>query len=53
MIKCGKMAKCDMGEMQSENAFLRRMYFLNDAKGLFQETIFGMSIKILKDWCRK
>ena len=38
------MAKCDMGETRSENAFLRRTYFLSGLKGLFEEMIYGMSI---------
>ena len=41
---CGKMAKCDMGEMHSEKSFLRVTYFLNDPKGLFKEMIYGMPI---------
>ena len=37
------MAKCDMGEMHSENAFLWAT-FLNGLKGMFEEMIYGMSI---------
>ena len=50
---CGKMAKCDMEEIHSANAFLRVTYFLNGPKGLFEEMIYGMPIQILKYWCTK
>ena len=40
----GSMAKCDMGEMHSENPFLRVTYFLNGPKGLFEKMVYGMSI---------
>ena len=33
-----------MGEMRSENTFLRVTYFLNGPKELFEEMIYGMSI---------
>ena len=37
-------SKCEMGEMLSENVFLRVTYFLNGPKRLFEETIYGMPI---------
>ena len=44
----GKMEKCHMGKIHSENTFLRVTYFLNDPKGLFQEMFYGMHIWMLK-----
>ena len=42
--KVWQNGKIDMGESRSENAFLRRTYFLSGLKGLFEEMIYGMSI---------
>ena len=44
-IRCGKMAKCDMGEIHSENVFLRVTYISNGPKELLRKWFMAYLFK--------